>query len=126
MIKTPGSFSDFGADDKGDSFAVDPPKEIWFTAYRSEGAFSLNGFELAKNKRKKTPAEYVVERDDYFAQATISSRRRETGEEYFVLNSSNLAIGTRAVCTILFADPSQKDWAIETWQSIRPPAIPEP
>ncbi len=86
----------------------------------------LSGFELAKNEKKKTRAEYIVERDDYFAQATINGKRRETGEEYFVLNSSILAIGTRAVCTILFGDLGQKAWAIETWHSIRPPAISEP
>jgi len=125
-IETPGSFSDFEPDDEGDSSAADPPREIWFTAYRSEGTSLLSGFELAKNEKKKTRAEYIVERDNYFAQATISSKRRETGEEYFVLNSSILAIGTRAVCTILFGDLGQKAWAIETWHSIRPPAISEP
>jgi len=125
-IKTPGSFSDFEADDEGSFFAVDPPKEIWFTAYRSTKAPSLSGFRSAKNRRKKARADYLVERDDYFAQANISSKRRETGEEYFVLNSSNLAIGGRAVCTVLFSDRDQRDWAIETWKSLCPPAVSEP
>jgi len=120
-IKTPGSFSDFDPDDDNDLCAVDPPKEIWFTAYRSEEASSPNGFAAVKNDRKNDRADYLIERSDYFAQATISSKRRETGENYFVLNSSNLAIGTRAVCTILFSDPDQKDWAVETWRSIQPP-----
>lgn len=121
-IKTPGSFSDFEPDDDNNLCAVDPPKEIWFTAYRFEVASSPREFEAAKNDKKKTRADYLIERDNYLAQATISKKRRDTGEEYFVLNSSNLAIGTRAVCTILFSDAAQKDWAIETWQSIQPPA----
>ena len=123
-IKVPGSFSNFEADDENDLCAVDPPKEIWFTAYRFEVASSPNDFESVKKDRKKKRADYVIERDDYFAQATISNKRRETGEEYFVLNSSNLAIGTRAVCTILFSDPSQRDWAVEMWRSIKPPSTP--
>ncbi|HXR40505.1 MAG TPA: hypothetical protein VN776_15495 [Terracidiphilus sp.] len=125
-IKTPGSFSDFEPDDDNDLCAIDPPREIWFTAYRFEAASSPSAFESVKNDRKKSGADYLIERDDYFAQATISNKRRETGEEYFVLNSSNLAIGTRAVCTILFSDPDQEDWAVETWQSIQPPPTSEP
>jgi len=124
-IKIPGSFSDFESDDDGDLFALDPPKEIWFTAYRSDVTSSPSGFESAKNDQKNSRADFLIERDDYFAQATMSENRRETGEEYFVLNSSNLAIGTRAVCTILFSDSDQKDWAVETWRSIQPPPAPE-
>jgi hypothetical protein len=125
-IRPPGSFSDFEVDDEGSYFAVDPPKEIWFTAYRSEEASSLTEFRSAKNKRKKAHADYLVERDDYFAHAIISGKRRETGEKYFVLNSSNLAVGARAVCTILFSDLGQKNWAVETWKSLCPPIISEP
>jgi hypothetical protein len=125
-IKTPGSFSDFEPDDDGDLCAVDPPREIWFTAYRLEVASSASGFESAKNMRKKTRADYLVEREDYFAQATISNKCRETGEEYFVLNSSNLAFGTRSVCTVLFSNANQEDWAVRTWQSVQPPPRPKP
>jgi len=120
-IKIPGSFSDFDPDDDNDLCAVDPPKEIWFTAYRFGEASTPNGFATVKNDRKNNAADFLIERSDYFAQATISNKRRETGEGYFVLNSSNLAIGTRAVCTILFSDPDQKNWAVETWRSIQPP-----
>jgi hypothetical protein len=120
-IKAPGSFSVFRPDEENDYCAVNPPQEIWFTAYRSEAASSYSEFESVKNEWKKSQADYLIERDDYLAQATISNKRRETGEEYFVLNSSNLAIGRRAICTILFTDPDQKDWAVETWKSIQPP-----
>jgi hypothetical protein len=78
-----------------------------------------------KADRRKSRADYLIDRDDYFAQATIRKKRRETEEEYFVLNSSNRAIGTRAVCTILYSDPDQKDWAVETWRSIQPPPTSE-
>jgi hypothetical protein len=124
-IKLPGSFSDFEADDESDLCAVDPPKEIWFTAFQSEAASSPSGFNSVKADRRKSRADYLIDRDDYFAQATIRKKRRETEEEYFVLNSSNRAIGTRAVCTILYSDPDQKDWAVETWRSIQPPPTSE-
>lgn len=124
-IKTPGSFSDFELEGDGDLCALDPPKEIWFTAYRSEATSSSSGFELAQNEGKKKPGDYLIEREDYFAQATISKKSRAAGDEYFVLNSSNMAMGARAVCTILFSDPNQKDWAVETWRSIKPPPPPE-
>jgi hypothetical protein len=120
-MKMPGSFSDFEPDENNDLCAVDPPKEIWFTAYRFDGAYSPSGFESAKNERKRVRVDYLVERDDYLAQATICKKLRETGEEYFVLSSSNLAIGARAVCTILFSDPEEEAWAIDTWRSIQPP-----
>jgi hypothetical protein len=120
-IKMPGSFSDFEPDDNNDLCAVDPPKEIWFTAYRFGVASSPREFESVKKERKKIRSDYLIEREDYLARATISEKRHETGEKYFVLNSSNLAVGGRAVCTILFSDPEQKAWAIDTWQSIQPP-----
>jgi hypothetical protein len=121
IIRIPGSFSDFEPDNDGDLCALNPPVEIWFTAYRSEATSSPNGFQSAKNEKKNNLADYVIERNDYFAQATISEKRRDTGEEYFVLNSSNLAVGTRSVCTIVFSNTDQKDWAVETWRSIQPP-----
>jgi hypothetical protein len=124
-IKTLGSFSDFEADEENDLCAVDPPKEIWFTAFQFTVASSSSRFDSVKNDRRKSHADYLIERDDYFVQATIPNERRETGEKYFVLNSSNLAIGTRAVCTILLSDPNQRDWAVETWRSIQPPQTSE-
>jgi hypothetical protein len=125
-IKIPGSFSDFEPDDENNLCALDPPRELWFTAYWFDVASSPSEFKSAKNRMKKTRVDYLVERDNYFAQATISNKRRENGEEYFVLNSSNLAVGKRAVCTILFSNPDQEDWAVKTWQSIQPPPNLEP
>ena len=124
-IKTPGSFTEFESNGDSDLCAVDPPNEIWFTAYSFEVPLSPSKFELMKTEKKKSAADYLIERDDYFAQATISEKHRETGEEYFVLHSSNLATDTRAVCTILFSDAALEDWAIETWQSIQPPGNSE-
>jgi hypothetical protein len=63
-----------------------------------------------------------VEREDYFAQATISERKKDSGEPYFVLNSSNMAIGTRCVCTFLFPTLDQKESVLEMWRSLQPPS----
>lgn len=104
-IKIPGSFSDFEPDDNSDFSAVDPQREIWFTVYRSNAAISSSAIKSARKDVKKDRPDYLVERDDYFAHATIRSKLRETGDEYYVVNSSNLAVGARAVCTIRFSRP---------------------
>ncbi len=72
--------------------------------------------------KQKNP-EHLLERDDYIARATISKKSRDAGGEYFFLSSSNACPYQRAVCTILFSEAEQKDWALEIWQSIQPPAI---
>ena len=33
-IRVPGSFSDFNFNHENDLFALDPPREVWFTSYR--------------------------------------------------------------------------------------------
>jgi hypothetical protein len=120
-IRIPGSFSDFEVDEQGDMFAVDPPFEIWFTAYRLEQS-TPTAFKNGKNEMQNRHADEVIDRETYFAQATISERQRDTGERYFVLNSSNLAVGTRSDCTILFSNQDEAEWALGTWRSLKPPA----
>lgn len=124
-MRIPGSFSDFESDRDNDQCALDPPREIWFTSYRFTASSPRETFESMKREMKKNSPECLLERDDYIAKAIISKKRRDTGEDYFVLNSSNACPDKRAVCTILFSQPEQKDWALEIWRSIQPPAISE-
>jgi hypothetical protein len=120
-MKIPGSFSDFESDDEGDHSAFDPPREIWFTAYHSSTGASLSSFDTMKGKLKRNRPEHMFEKDHCVSEARVNSKKRDTGEKYYVLNSSTFAPGKRAVCTILFSDPDHKDWALDTWRSITPP-----
>lgn len=121
-MRVPGSFSDFESDEDNDLCALDPPREIWFTSYRFTSSSPRETFESMKKKMKKDRPAYLVEREDYIAKAVVSKKRRETGEDYFVLNTSNACPGQRAVCTILFSQPEEIDWALEIWRSIESPA----
>jgi len=120
-IQVPGSFSDFEEDENNDLSAWDPPREIWFTAFSAAGGPPHKAFENAKKDFKKSRPEYLVERDSFIAQASISKKQRGSGEDYFILKSSNISPGKRAVCTILFSNPEDREWALETWRSIQPP-----
>jgi hypothetical protein len=121
LLRIPGSFTDFEVDEQGDLSSTDPPRKIWFTAYRIDGADSST-FEKRKREVQKNHSDQTVEREDYFAQATISERKKDSGEPYFVLNSSNMAIGTRCVCTFLFPTLDQKESVLEMWRSLQPPS----
>ena len=124
-VRIPGSFSDFESDQDNDQCALDPPREIWFTSYPFTASSPRETFESTKRKMKEGSPEYLLERADYIAKAIVSRKRRNTGEDYFVLNSSNTCPDKRAVCTILFSQPEQKEWALEIWRSIQPPTISE-
>jgi hypothetical protein len=119
-IEVPGSFSDFESDSEGDLCAVDPPREIWFTAFRVDNS-TPRKFRSAKEQARNGSLDLVIYRDDYFAQARISQETRGSEDKYFVLHSSNLAFGMRSVCTILFSNPIDREWAINTWKRLKPP-----
>lgn len=121
-MRLPGSFSDFEPDEEGNLLALDPPREIWFTAYQRTTALTRQAFEAAQQMSKKSRPEFVFEGDNYFSEAKISQKRHETGEDYFVLSSSTHALAMRAVCTIVFSELEHREWAVRTWQSLRPPS----
>ena len=124
-INVPGSFSEFEADENNDLSAWDPPREIWFTAFTISGDSPQKAFENAKKEFKKSRPEYLVERDSFIAQAAIIKKQRGSGEVYFILKSSNVAPGKKAVCTIVFSESEDREWALETWRSIQPPPLRE-
>jgi hypothetical protein len=118
-VRLPGSFSDFEADKNCDHFALDPPREIWFTSYRFTAPSPRQTFESMKQEILRSQPEFLLESGDYIAKATIQEEMRETGEKYFVLSSSNVCRTQRAVCTILFDQPDQREWALGVWRSIQ-------
>lgn|SRR5690348_9175185 len=124
-IRIPGAFSEFEPDGEGDLYALDPPREIWFTSYRFTTPSPFEDFTTMKNRMIKDKPEYFREAEGYVSKAHIEEKIRENGKRYFVLGSSNRCPSQRAVCTILFSEPHEKDWALEVWRSIRPPSRPD-
>lgn len=118
IIRIPGSFSELQFDD-GDTSAFDPPRELWFTSYSFDES-SLQAFEDRRSEKLAEQHELVFEAERYIATADI--KKRDNGQsEWFVLSSSNVCVVGRAVCTIVFVDPGDREWAIETWKSLQPP-----
>lgn len=120
-MRVPGSFSEFEPDEESNFCALDPPREVWFTSYRFNAPSARETFESNKKRMKEEQPEYLTERDDYVAKASIGKKRRESGEEYFVLNGSNVGLRQRAVCTIVFSQAEEKELALGIWRSIEPP-----
>jgi hypothetical protein len=125
-MRIPGSFSEFESDQDNDLCAFDPPREIWFTSYRFTAPSPGQTFESMKQETRESQHDYLHESDDYITEATIIKKVRETGADYFVLNSSNVCPTKRAACTILFSQAEQREWALEVWRSIRPLSTSEP
>lgn len=123
-MRIPGSFSEFESDEDHNLFSLDPRREIWFTSYRFTPPPDKT-FESRKQEFLTHNHEYLHESENYVTRATITEKTHESGEHYFVLNSSNMGHSQRAVCTILFSKLDEKEWALETWRSIQPPSIRE-
>ena len=123
-IRIPGSFSEFEFDKDNNLFALDPPREIWFTSFRLPATLSDEKFELVKRQLKESKFDYIEEGDNDAATATISKMVRGTGEDYFVINTLNVSPATKAVCTFVYSQVEDKDWALEIWRSMRPPSNP--
>jgi hypothetical protein len=119
VIKVPGSFSEFDADEQGDFSAIDPPRTIWFTSY----TFNKNRDQAFADARQKildkSPA-LLEEREDYVARAEINKKNDE-GEPYYVLTSSNVCMKGQAILSVVFTDPEDREWAINVWKSLQPP-----
>lgn len=119
-IETEGSFSEFQSDNDGTLSAIDPPREIWFNAYSFTADEPETKFRDMRDKALNRPHELVYEAANYISVADISSREAEDGKHY-ILQSSNVGILCRSVCTLLFAEASDREWAIRVWESLRPP-----
>ncbi|HTQ86653.1 MAG TPA: hypothetical protein VMI93_10615 [Candidatus Solibacter sp.] len=120
-MRIPGSFSEFEAGQEGDYYAIDPPREIWFTSFRFSADSPSATFESGRQQIKADFTDHLLEGDDFVAGAKIQQKQRDSGEKYYVLSSSNIAPSQRAVCTILFSEPEQEKWALDTWRSIQAP-----
>jgi hypothetical protein len=122
-MRLPGSFSEFQPDEGGDFFALNPPNEIWFTAYRFATTLEPGVFESRRQEIREAQPEYLEESENYIAKGAIQEKISENGDRYFLLKSSCVYPSGRAVCSIIFSRPEEKDWALETWRSIRAPEV---
>ncbi len=119
-ITLPGSFSEFREQDDA-LLSQDPPREVWYSGYRF-GDDPKASFAHWRSETVKMSKEFVEESEGYIAEAQISQRRTDGGKEYFALTSSNICSTGRCICTIVFTDPEDREWAIKTWKSLKPPA----
>lgn len=120
-METDGSFSEFHPDTEGGLSAFDPPREVWFTAYSFSADQPEKTFHRMRDEALRKRHEYVHEKGTYISVADITSRETE-GERYYVLQSSNIGILCRSVCTLVFQDTADRDWAVRVWKSLTPPA----
>ena len=119
IIKLPGSFSDFEADEEGDFFAQDPPRTIWFSSYNFVDDPEQMFAEACQKVLQEKPA-LLEERDGYVARAEVNHKAGDDGE-YFVLSSSNICRKGRSILTIIFTAPEGRSWAETVWRSLQPP-----
>ncbi len=124
-MRIPGSFSEFEFDESHNLFAVDPPREIWFTSFRLPAQMTDEKFAALKEDLKKGDPRHIVENQDGFSSASILKKTRETGGDNFMLHTINATRTAKAVCTFVFTKAEDEAWAVETWKSLRPPA-PKP
>ncbi len=122
-ITVPVTFSEFRADEDHNYYAFDPPKEVWFTSYRFTDE-NGEAFKTARTEILSSEPELLYESDGYVSRAEITDKQ-QNGEKYYLLQSSNVTVGQRSVCTIVFTRPEERDWAIQVWKSIKPPSSSE-
>ncbi|MGA2420693.1 MAG: hypothetical protein ABSG69_11460 [Candidatus Acidiferrum sp.] len=120
-MRLPGSFSEFQSDEEGNFFALSPPSEIWFTAYRFATSLERGAFESRRQEIRQGQPEHLEEDENYVANGAIQEKIGESGDRYFLLKSSCFYPSGRAVCSIVFSKPEEQEWALETWRSIQPP-----
>jgi hypothetical protein len=117
-IRILGSFSDFRSE--GDAYcAQDPPLGIWFTPYafveESEAPFAH-----WREQVDQMDKDFLEERLGYVAMAKIK-HSSEDGEDYFAMTTLNVCLAGRCVCTIVYEDPRDEEWAKAVWKSLKPP-----
>jgi hypothetical protein len=118
-ITVPGSFSDFAWDEKGNYFAVDPPRNVSITVYAFDED-SQTWFESKRQQLLQENRELVHELRGYFAAGEIK-KVLDKGVEFFQLLAHCIAPGWVTICAIAFNKPEERDWAITVWKSLTPP-----
>jgi hypothetical protein len=119
-IEMEGSFSEFESDEDGAFSSFDPPREIWFSAFSFSSENPYDRFEEMRRELKAENRELIEEAVNYIGTARIE-RKEADGKPYYILKSSNLTLLNRCVCTIVFVDPEEKEWAIRVWRSLKHP-----
>jgi hypothetical protein len=122
-LRVPGAFTDFEPDEEFDFFALDPPREIWFTSYSFAPDRLQESFNSMRNRIVAGGSEFVQQEENYVAGAKIRSKEKENGEAYFLLTSSNVFLNGSAVLNIVFEKPVEQQWALGVWRSLKPPPV---
>jgi hypothetical protein len=117
-IESEGSFSEFESHEDGSLSSFDPPREIWFTAYSFSADDPTAAFRNMRQDVLNQNRELVHETEEYISAASISQK----SEGYYMLQSTNVGILCRSICTLIFESPQDREWAIRVWKSIKAPA----
>jgi hypothetical protein len=124
VIKVPGSFSDFEADEESDFSAQDPPRTIWFTSYKFDEKPAREMYADARQEMLARGPALLEEREGYIGRAEIKAGEEED-EKYFVLTSSNVCRKGRSILSVVFSHREDQAWAEGVWRSLQPPAAGE-
>lgn len=119
-VETEGSFSSFESDADCALSSLDPPREIWFTAYSLSAENPKEKFSQMRDDALKENHELVHEDKSYISVADIS-QNTESKDSYYLLRSCNVGILCRSVCTLVFKQPADREWAMRVWKSLKPP-----
>jgi hypothetical protein len=121
-IEAEGSFSAFESDKEGALSSVDPPREIWFTAYSFSSDDPNEAFHRMRDKALSERHELVHENENYISMADLSQNTISGGGKHYLLRTTNIGILCRSICTLVFKEPTDREWAIRVWKSLKPPA----
>jgi hypothetical protein len=118
-IEAEGSFSSFESDGDGTLSSVDPPREIWFTSYSFSAENPDNAFNKMRDEALSEKHELVHEDGKYVSVADIGNEGH-----HYLLKASNIGVLCRSICTLVFEDSRDREWAIRVWRSLKPPITP--
>jgi hypothetical protein len=123
-IDTEGSFSTFEPDENDALCSLDPPREIWFTAYTFSAQDPRQTFLKMRDTALGEKHQLVHQQDNYISVADIEEKGRWRNH-YYILTSTNIGILCRSICTLVFKNPLDRAWAIRVWKSLKSPKPPE-
>lgn len=108
-VEIPGEFSEEWQD--GTFSAWHEGRTVWFDGYRKNGAAS----ELVE--ASPADGEVLTRKDGDVLKKAYLTR---DDEGVFILSTRNAVDGKLAVSTIAFPSESDREWAMQAWQSWRP------
>ncbi|MBI5531349.1 MAG: hypothetical protein HY898_01445 [Deltaproteobacteria bacterium] len=115
-IRIPGSFSEEW-DDRGTFCGWGDGRTVWFTGFVLGNGADMTPDEMVGNG-PDDEGERFERRDGALVSRAVLCRESDPDDTYWALKSDAAVPHRRAACTICFHDPSDRQWAMTTWQSL--------